>query len=385
MSDTGVARLRGLRVALVLRGLELGGAERQALLFARTLRRAGVHVGLWSLDAPAEGPVSRAAAADRIDTTASPVRWSASRPAKLRALATLARRLRAARVDVLVPYTAVPNVACGLVAPVVGARLVVWNQRDLGIDEPAGVARRWVVSRTARFVANSAVARRYLVESLGAPTERVSVVPNGVALAAPARGRAEWRRALNLGDAFVACMVANLHRHKDHATVLRAWPRVERACTAAGRDAVLVLAGREDGTSATLRALAGELGIVDRVRFAGPVDDVSGLLAAVDVGVLSSHAEACPNAVLEYMAAGLAVTGTAIAAMKECLGPEAVLAPADDDEALAACVGRLARDPALRAAEGARNRARAETRYAPGRMCAAMADVLVSGLVRESA
>ena len=383
MTDTGVARLRGLRVALVLRSLGLGGAERQALLFARTLRRAGVHVALWSLDGAGDGAIARAAAADGIETAASPVHWSAPRTAKLRALAGLARRLRAARVDVLVPYTALPNVVCGLVAPWAGARLVVWNQRDLGIDESSGLARRWVVARSPCFVANSGAARRYLVDSLGASAERVRIVPNGVALEPAARDGAEWRRMLGLGDAFVACMVANLHRHKDHVTLLRAWPRVVRACHASGRTAMLVLAGREDETAVALRVLVRELGIVDSVRFAGPVDDVSGLLSAADVGVLSSHAEACPNAVLEYMAAGLAVTGTDIAAMRECLGPEAPLAPVDDDEALAACLARLARDPALREAEGARNRERATTRNAPERMCDTLADVLVSGLARE--
>jgi glycosyltransferase involved in cell wall biosynthesis len=380
MSDTGVARLRGRRIALVLRSLALGGAERQALLFARALRRAGVHVVLWSLDGADDGVVARAAAADGIDTMTSPVSWSARRATKLRALAGLTQQLRAARVDVLVPYTAVPNVVCGLVAPWAGARMVVWNQRDLGIDESPGLARRWVVARTPRFVANSATSRRYLVEALGAREDRVSVVPNGVVLEPPVRDRAEWRRVLDLGDAFVVCMLANMHRHKDHVTVLHAWHRVARECRAARRAAVLVLAGREDETANTLRALAGELEIADSVRFVGQVEDVSGLLGAVDVGVLSSHAEACPNAVLEYMAAGLPVAGTAIPAIRECLGPAAALAPANEPDALAFCLLRLAVDPALRAAESARNRVRAETSYAPSRMCEALADVLASGL-----
>jgi glycosyltransferase involved in cell wall biosynthesis len=85
------------------------------------------------------------------------------------------------------------------------------------------------------------------------------------------------------------------------------------------------------------------------------------------------------------MAAGLPVTGTAIAAMRECLGPEAPLAPVDDAGALATCLLRLAGDPALRAAEAARNRARAAACYAPDRMCDALAGVLASGLARGRA
>src|SRR5690242_21118675 len=67
---------------------------------------------------------------------------------------------------------------------------------------------------------------------------------------------------------------------------------------------LLVLAGRSEGRLQLLETLARDHGIYERVRFAGDVEDVAGLLDASDVGVLCSSAEGCPNAVLEYMAAG---------------------------------------------------------------------------------
>ena len=65
-----------------------------------------------------------------------------------------------------------------------------------------------------------------------------------------------------------------------------------------------------------MRAL--ELGA--HVHFLGPVDDVGALLAELDLGVLSPREEACPNGVLECMAAGLAVVGTDNDGIREVLG-----------------------------------------------------------------
>jgi glycosyltransferase involved in cell wall biosynthesis len=382
MTATGLARLRGLRIAVVLRTFEMGGAERQALLVARGLRQHGVDVAFWALGGSPGGPVARAAAAEGILTGVVPMRWSASRSNKVRALWRLARTLRAARADILLPFTTVPNLACRLVAPFAAPRLVVWNQRDLGVERSAGLAEQYVVRRTKLFLANASVVSEYLVRSLGARSDRIRIVRNGVMLAAPARSAVEWRRTLDLGDAFVVCMVANLHREKDHVTLLRAWRTVVAQLASTGRAAALVLAGRQDDAAPSLRELAHALGVADTVRFAGAVDDIAGLLAAVDLGVLSAFAarEGCPNAVLEYMASGLSVTGTEIPAIRECVGPEAPLAPPADPDALASRIVDFAKDPAGRLAAGARNRARAAALYAPSQMYDALADALVDAL-----
>jgi glycosyltransferase involved in cell wall biosynthesis len=382
VDEPALARLRGRRVVIVVQHFAVGGSERQALLFARALRRAGVDVALWALEGPATDVVAQWAAADDIPVRVVSFRWSDSRARTLAGLWRVVRAVRGARADVLLPYTTVPNVVCGLVAPFAGVRLAAWNQRDLGVNASTGRAQQWIVARAPVFVANSQAVRHYLIERLHAPAARVRVVPNGVALAPPHRGAAEWRRALDLPEGFVAAMVANLHAHKDHATLLRAWARVVPRLALARGPATLVLAGRFDATAPALRALAAELGITETVRFAGPVDDVAGLLSAIDVGVLSSRREGSPNAVLEYMAAGLPVTGTDIDGIRECLGSSATLAPAGDADALAERIVRLASDAALRAAESARNRERARHAYAPAAMCERLGDALLSGLER---
>lgn len=152
---------------------------------------------------------------------------------------------------------------------------------------------------------------------------------------------------------------------------------------AEGRDAVLVLAGRPYGAYESLVVLARELQIEDRVRFAGVVTDVAGLLNAADIGVFSSRSEGCPNGVLECMAAGLAVAGSDIEAVREVVGARDLLAPPGDADRLAQIVLQLAREPGLCAAIGADNKKRVEERYTSDRMCAETVALLERTSVRN--
>ena len=95
------------------------------------------------------------------------------------------------------------------------------------------------------------------MNELGLAADRVRLVSNGVELPAPLESRAGWRRRLGLGERdFAACMVANLHRFKDHATLLRAWRSVVDAEAGLGGRAVLLLAGKPFQPVAPLEALA---------------------------------------------------------------------------------------------------------------------------------
>lgn len=369
--------LSGRRIVFVLGNLELGGAERQALMLARYLvehERAQVEV--WGLTK--SGPVAEICEQLGIQSRVVPYPFHGI---SLQANVDVWRLLCEAKPDILLPYTLRPNVVCGLTWMNTGARLCVWNQRDEGLLPLPGVMDAMAARITPLLISNSAVGARFLTEKLGVDPAKVNVIPNGVALAAPELERRAWRERLAVDDdCFVACMVANLHANKDHATLLRAWRNVVTKFEADGRKAVLVLAGRHDGAYESLASLATELDIDDSVRFVGPVSDVSGLLGAVDIGVFSSRSEGCPNAVLESMAAGLPVAATGIDAIREIVGPASArfLAPPGDPDALAAVLTTLANDPQLRAEIGEQNRERVRKNYDSGRMCKETAALLAT-------
>jgi glycosyltransferase involved in cell wall biosynthesis len=289
--------------------------------------------------------------------------------------------LRAARPDILLPYTFGPNIVCGLIWKWTGARACVWNQRDEGIVPFSSPSVRWSAQRTPRFISNCGPGARFLIDKLGVDAGKIKVIRNGIETVAPQWDRRTWRERLAVDDrSFVACMVANLHNNKDHPTLLRAWRKVLDRFCASGRSATLVLAGRHDGAYESLVSLAKELKVDDSVRFAGHVSDVAGLLSAADVSVFSSRSEGCPNAVLESMAAGLPVVGTDIEGIREVLGPNGAqfLAPLEDADGLASVLLKLANDPALRACLGHENRALVHANYDALRMCKESAAVLAS-------
>jgi glycosyltransferase involved in cell wall biosynthesis len=198
---------------------------------------------------------------------------------------------------------------------------------------------------------------------------------------APVLSRADWRKQLQLEErCFVACMIANLHGHKDHATLLKAWRIVAKVLEASGRKVILILAGRQDDAYKAISALISELGISHCIICTGHVADVSGLLSAADLCVFSSRSEGCPNGVLESMAAGLAVAGTDVEGIREAVGLAGTpfLAPTGDAQALAEIILKLAGDPVLCAALGEGNRKRVQLNYDPLRMCEEHVTILVN-------
>lgn len=109
-----------------------------------------------------------------------------------------------------------------------------------------------------------------------------------------------------------------------------------------------------------LHALAAELGIADRVLFTGFREDMPAAMNALDIFVLPSHSEPFGIVLLEAMAAGRPIVGTAAGGVPEIVrdGQEALLVPPREPAALAAAVERLLDDKGLAASLAAAAAAR---------------------------
>ena len=124
-----------------------------------------------------------------------------------------------------------------------------------------------------------------------------------------------------------------------------------------------------------LRAAAAEQGIGERVRWLGFRPDVADYIAAGDVFCLSSVWEGVPLAAQEAILLGVPVVATAVGGMPE-LVEDAVtgrLVPPRDPAALAAALGQVLANEALRKtfADGAR--ANLQQRFSTERMLARLA------------
>ena len=114
-----------------------------------------------------------------------------------------------------------------------------------------------------------------------------------------------------------------------------------------------------------LERLAGELGIGDRVVFAGHVAQPAPLFKQMDAFAMSSDTEQMPMSLLEAMAAGLPVASTDVGDIRLMLASEndGLVTPLDD-AALAAAIRSLLQQDGLRRALGAANRRKAEGEFA---------------------
>lgn len=156
--------------------------------------------------------------------------------------------------------------------------------------------------------------------------------------------------------------LGSLHRWKGVETLIDAMPAVARG--------ELRIAGGGDARIAELRARAESRGVGGRVRFLGAVPPLArfDVIAAADVCLLPlSHTSigsryTSPLKLFEYMAMGKPIIVADAPAIREVLthGENGWLVPAEDPQALAAAIGQLAADAALRDHIGSAARTLAE-------------------------
>jgi colanic acid/amylovoran biosynthesis glycosyltransferase len=140
----------------------------------------------------------------------------------------------------------------------------------------------------------------------------------------------------------------------------------------------LVLVG--DGPEADrLRALAGQLGISDRVRFAGRLSEPETLseIAKADILVLPSFMEGLPIVLMEAMAMGTAVIASRVGGIPELVddGESGLLFTPSNWDELASCIRRLVDDDGLREKLVQRGRAKVVAEFDIGRSAAQLRDL----------
>ena len=277
-----------------------GGAGRNAVNYANTLADAGLRVALaygsgkgWGLDASLDSRVTRCCLKSARNLRSIP------------ALTALLRRTDPARALVIGPSNMVPFRISALLAGYSGP--VDWRVSNSPTGLLAGYPgwKRAVkkpmfaraLRRADRLIALNPALARELHETWQVPRDRITVIPNGVAL--PNMSERPAPRV----PPVILC-VARLQPQKDHATLLRAFAllRKRKACR-------LQLAG--DGSLKTeLERLTDKLEIRSEVDFLGHVHETTELYLQASITVLSSRFEGFPNVLIESLAHGTPVVAT---------------------------------------------------------------------------
>lgn len=307
-----------------------------------------------------EGPLKTAAA--RLDVPFFPlvqVRRSVSPIHDPLGIVELTRLFRRLRPDVVHLNSSKAGVLGRIAAVAARVPVRIFTAHGWAFKAASGVdsrlyllADRGVEPLTSMVICVSENERRAGLAAGVCTGDRSVVIRNAVDVgAAPSRTRGD--------DAPVQVVsVGRLAAPKDFATLVAAVARLPE-----GRAHLRVFG---DGPfRSELEAQKQALGLDAAVEFAGEVPDVRPHLEDADVFVLSSLSEGMPVSILEAMAAGLPVVASALPGLEEVVvdGETGLLVAPGDAAALAAGLGRLVDDPALRRSLGTAGRARAEEHF----------------------
>ena len=169
--------------------------------------------------------------------------------------------------------------------------------------------------------------------------------------------RSELRTQLEYReDSVVFLFVGRLTRDKGVLDLAAAFSRVAAVDE---KPRLLVVGPDEDDMQAALQAALGDA--ASRARFVGYTDRPERHMAAADVFCLPSYREGFGMVVIEAGATGIPAVGSRIYGITDAIEDRVtglLFEPGNIGD-LADCMGRLARDPALRLAMGERARAKA--------------------------
>ena len=236
--------------------------------------------------------------------------------------------------------------------------VMIITVHNTDLDEPRWrlALRRRAWMRATLLVAVSQAVKRYLVDN-GVPEERIRVISNGVDLGrfVPS-GRVRSPRP-------VLSTVGRLEEQKGHETLLRALLKVTKPVE-------LRIAGTGSKQKFIEKTIQ-KLGLADRVRLVGDVENMPAYLGDCDLFVFPSRWEGQGIALLEAAAMGLPIVASNVGGIPEVVrdGESARLVPPDDLEALATAINWMLdhQDEAARMGVAARQ---AAERFSLDRMVA---------------
>ncbi len=241
---------------------------------------------------------------------------------------------------------------------------VIGSHRQMGdlLTRAQFKAQYWAFRFCDRVVCNSQAAAASL-RAAGLPEHKLEIIPNGL----PEEAFTECAPAIPRKEGVVRLgMIARMNSAaKNHAAFLTAAAQLLKQCPMVE----FVLLG--DGPlRPELEGMAAELGISQKVLFAGECQNIPAMLASLDVSVLTSSSESLSNVILESMAAGVPVVATEVGGNPELVkdGVTGRLVPLGDDQKLIEALAHLVRDPGVRSQYAGRSKEIARANFHMGKV-----------------
>lgn len=362
-----------MRVLYIITGLATGGAEAMLFKLLERLDRERFTPHVISLTTL--GEIGPRIAALGIPVEAMGMKSGLPSPSDF---FRLVRRIREVRPEVVHTWLYHADLLGGVAARLAGIPAVCWGIRSSNLDADK---TNWTTRAVRRLCArlSHAIPQRIFLNSetasqihvsLGYAAEKMAVVPNGFDLSRfRPDGSARPRVRAELGIADDTTLVGLIGRFdplKNHAGFFEAMATLHRRMP----QVHFLLAGSGiDGNNEVLMHSIRQAGVLDNTHLLGLRDDIPRLMAALDILVCPSHAEAFPNVVGEAMACGVPCVVTDVGDSAYIVGDAGRTVTAGDMAGIAAAVEELLALPALeKVALGASARDRIATQFEIGQV-----------------
>lgn len=377
-----------LRILLTDSHSDGGGQVRYLQSLASSLVRQGHAVTAGCRKGSVIAPIARASGGEALDQFhfargLRPASW-------WRDIRVMRAYLRASRPHVVHVNGSQDHWVSALAQAAHGFNIPLVRTRHNTYSVKRGLANR-ILNRhwTTHQITVCEMVRETLADHPAFDPARLTTIHNGVDTAvyrpdADARARARAEFGYAPGD-FVCGIAARLVAAKGHTYLFEAAADlVERL----PHLRILVLG--QGVLEEPLKAQVEQLGLADRVHFAGFRDDMPACVQALDLGVLPSiDCDTSSFSLKEQMAAGIPVVASDYGGLPEILqdGVEGFVVPHGTVGPLVRAIARLADDAALREAMGQAGRARVLREFSleafAGRTVAVYRRVLAGARVQQ--
>ncbi|HWI54349.1 MAG TPA: glycosyltransferase family 4 protein [Desulfobacteria bacterium] len=217
-------------------------------------------------------------------------------------------------------------------------------------------------SATSKIITVSAALKNDLVRNFGIPEKKIVPIYNGIDLKkylTPVDGRKAREKYGFSPDTLTVGTLARMAPQKGLEYFIRAIPLIEQ-----NDDTRYIVAG--DGPLLpSLKALAGELGLGEKLSFTGFVENVPEFLSCLDIFVVPSIAEGLSITTIEAMSAGLPVVASRTGGLPELVkhGETGLLVEPRDPVKLAQAVTDLLSNRDKRQVMGSRANKKASAMF----------------------
>jgi glycosyltransferase involved in cell wall biosynthesis len=361
-----------IKLALIITGLNIGGAESMLLKLLHKIDRQAFSPTVISLTNFGEiGP--------KIADLGIPVTTLEMRPdlSSLFSFFRLVVLLRQLKPDVVHTWMYHADLLGGLAARCAGITAIGWCIRNSNVDKNlTKFSTRAMVSLCAQFshwvprrILSCSEKARQVHIALGYVAEKMMVVPNGFDLSrfkASSEARISVRNELGLStEILLVGLIGRFDIQKNHAGFFSAASKLHLRMP----DVHFVLAGKGiDSSNIELMGFIEDAGLQANTHLLGLRDDMPRLMSALDILVSSSsYGEAFPNVIGEAMACAVPCVVTDVGDSAWIVGDTGKTVPAYDMLRLAYAIEDiLLMAPQNRSALGAMARERVSNLFEIG-------------------